>query len=72
MQKHDKHNEPQAENTNLDRASLRNSTEANPSQIVEQQCQTCEDYDFMGFGKQCPCTHVNGKCTTPTPRRNHS
>lgn len=25
-------------------------------------CRTCDRYEVMGWGQQCPCTHVDGKC----------
>lgn len=36
-----------------------------PSDYVTSRCRTCEVYDLMGFGQMCPCTHVDGRCTTP-------
>lgn len=27
-------------------------------------CKTCRAYDAMGYGQACPCTHINGRCTT--------
>lgn len=30
-----------------------------------RHCKRCARYDLMGFGQACPCTHVDGKCTTP-------
>lgn len=29
-------------------------------------CKTCDRYEQMGFGQQCPCTHINGKCQSET------
>lgn len=36
-----------------------------PVTIYTPRCRTCELYDLMGYGNMCPCTHVDGRCTTP-------
>lgn len=30
-------------------------------------CKTCTTYEIMGFSQQCPCNHINGRCTTMQP-----
>lgn len=27
-------------------------------------CKTCAVYQMMGLSQHCPCTHINGRCTT--------
>lgn len=27
-----------------------------------RRCRVCDTYEAMGFGKSCPCKHVEGRC----------